>query len=98
MTIFDKFCEVSTVHQAVIQFTWTADRLHDVDYHIRFYDNIEHIIKEIEENYDVTNDSRSCFQWEGFLFYGRNIHQLNAAAAWLVEEICKYDVKSLSND
>lgn len=97
MTIFDKFCEVNTVHEAVIQFTWTVDRLHDIDYHIRFYDNIEHIIKEIEDNYDVTNDRRSCFQCEGFRLYGSNIYQLKAAATCLLQEICKYDIRHLGD-
>lgn len=97
MTNFDKFCEVNTVHEAVIQFTWIVDRLHDIDYHIRFYDNIEHIIKEIEDNYDVTNDRRSCFQYEGFRLYGSNIYQLKAAATWLLQEICKYDIRHLGN-
>jgi len=98
MTEFDKFCEVSTVHEAVIQFWWAENRLHDLQYRNDVDEKLDNVITEIQKEYDIYDDTRFCCQWEGFRLYGSNLYQVRAAASWLTEELSKIDgVKSLAD-
>lgn len=97
MTNFDKFCEVNTVHEAIIQYWWSAKRLHDHEYRSRINDRLREIVKLIEKYYDVKNDTLFCCQWEGFRLYGSDLETVKEAAKMLVSKISSFqDIKALS--
>lgn len=84
------FFTVETVHQARVAFWWTQEKLHDNDYHIQVSDAMNAKIRQLEEKYDVTNDTRHVCQWEGYCFLGDKLASVEAAAKELAQHLIRF--------
>jgi len=84
------FFSVVTTHQAEICWCWTVDRLFDSDYHIRVNDLVNAKVKQLENKYEVQDDTRYCCQWEGHLLVSENRDQVEAAATELSRYVARF--------
>lgn len=91
------FFDITTIHQAEVQWWWTEESRHDSDYKFTVEDSISAKVKELMEKYDVSDDIRFCCQWEGRRLFGENRENVEAAANELARHLARFKgVKPLS--
>jgi hypothetical protein len=84
------FLTVSTVHHAEVTWWWVDDKVHDSDYTIMVDDSMRKKAKELEDKYDVTDDTRYCCQWEGIQLLGDDKAKVEAAGRELAQYLARF--------
>lgn len=74
------FVTSETVHVAQVSYFWTAEKLHDTDYHLGVYDAVRKAVAKAVEKHDVVQNTSHAGQWEGVELFGSSLAAVNAAA------------------
>lgn len=85
-----RFLASSTVHQADVTWWWAEDKVHDSDYTIMVNDSMRQKAKELEREFDVTDDTRYCCQWEGIQLLGEDKAKVDAAGLQLARHLARF--------
>ena len=74
------FVSVQTVHSALVRWSWTTERVHDIAYKDEVIIAVNQAARQAAQLYDVKIDRNLCGQWERVQFVGDNIADLTVAA------------------
>ena len=85
-----KFLELNTIHEAVIQWWWEGNHFLDSEYCLKVNHAMEETVKEVERQYDVTEDTRFCCQFEGVRITGTDAEQVKAAGLALERRLARF--------
>lgn len=85
-----EFMTLETVHRAHILWTWSLDKLHDIDYHIKVNDAVEAAMRKAEANHGVSQDTTYTCQWEGVCLEGSNKLDVSLAGKVVVKALSRF--------
>lgn len=82
--------DVRTEHSALIQWWWKDGFVHDSDYHDKVNTAVQRAVDDACEQFDVTEDTRLCCQWEGVRISGSDLSVVTAAGEKIARALGRF--------